>query len=191
MKSRHGLIRLSALLAGIVLCVAGRGGAADDSKARENLLKAAEALEKNDAAAAKTAIQALQKEDVDVVMDLLKLRSKGGIGVGEAKGAIKPDGVEAKIQALDKAAPSPKEAQADSAALARAGYTTAAVADAVMNKVPMDKKKQEAQWKGFAKEMRTASMNFAKAAQSKDGAKIQAAAKELNNSCIKCHDMFR
>ena len=102
-----------------------------------------------------------------------------------------PDGIEAKIQALDKSAPTPKEAQGDAAALARAGYIAAAVAQAVVTKVPTDKKKQEAQWKILAGEMSKAGIDFAKAAQSKDAAKLHKAAKELNNSCIKCHDVFR
>lgn len=156
----------------------------------ESILKVAEALQKNDADAAKQASQALQKADLDVIMEVFKLRSKGGVGVGE-KGAVKRDGIEAKLQDLDKAAPTPKESQADAAALARAGYVSAAVAEVIMNKVPNDKKKQDAQWKSLAKEMHKTGLDFAKAAESKDAGKIQKAAKDLNNACIKCHDQFR
>src|SRR4051812_10988666 len=93
------------LLASVVCASAGLFAfAADEKELRDNVLKVAEAIEKNDANAAKQASQALQKADLDVIMEVFKLRSKGGLGVGD-KGAVKRDGIEAKLQDLDKAAP--------------------------------------------------------------------------------------
>lgn len=190
MKHLSGWLLAGALLAAGAVAFSSRGTAADDKEIRDAVNKMADAIEKFDGSAAQRGAQALQKADLDVIMEIFKLRSKGGLGLGAAN-SIKPDGIEAKIQALDKTAPTPKEAESDSAALTRAGYIAAAIAQAVVNKVPTDKKKQEAQWKMMANEMSKAGMDFATAAKSKDAAKLHKAAKDLNNSCIKCHDVFR
>lgn len=194
MKSFCGwLLRAATLMVALgVVAVASRTDAADEKEVRAKILKIADALEKNQADIVKSEAQALQKSDaeLDIIMEGFKLRSKGGIGVGD-KPAVKRDGIEAKVQDLDKAAPTPKEAQADATALARAGYVSAAIAEVIMTKVPSDKKKQAPQWKTFATEMRNAGVDFAKAAQAKDPMKVHKAAKALNDACIKCHDVFR
>ncbi len=190
-KLRGWLLRAATLLiAVVVLVLADRGTAGDEKDVRNNLTKIADALEKNQADGVKQGVQALQKEELDIIMEVFKLRTKGGLGVGD-KPAVKPDGIEAKIQALDKTAPTPKEAQGDAAPLARAGFVSAAVAEVIMGKVPSDKKKQDGQWKTFAKEMKNSGLDFAKAALAKDAMKVHKAAKDLNNACIKCHDVFR
>src|SRR5262245_22807068 len=112
-----------------------------DANTNGDILKVADALQKGDTDAAKQAAQAVAKADLDVIMEIFKPSAKGGAGIGP-KGP--KDGIEKKIQELDKAAL--KNAKAEAEALTRAGYISAAVAEAIMDKVPADKKRQGAQW---------------------------------------------
>lgn len=168
--------------------------AADDNKeVKKAILKIADAIEKKDAAAPNLAAEFAKKDgtDLDVIMELFKPRAKGGMGVGDKTGLVKRDGIEIKLQDLDKTTPTPREAQAESDALARAGYVAAAIADTVKGKVPAEHKKKAKEWQNLSKEMQKAGIEFAEAAKTKKPADIQKAAKQLNDSCIKCHDVFR
>src|SRR5439155_4765465 len=98
------LLRALVLVVAVgIFVVASRGTAADEKEVRSHLNKLADALEKNQPDAAKPAALALQKPDVelDIIMEVFKLRSKGGLGLGPTprKGS---DGIEKKIQDFDK-----------------------------------------------------------------------------------------
>src|SRR5262245_17274520 len=79
--------------------------AADDDLGKE-VLKLAEAVAKKDPNAQKNADALGKKNDAEAIMDLFKPRGKGtGLGVGDKPGMVpaKEDGIEKKIQAMDKA----------------------------------------------------------------------------------------
>src|SRR5436309_376013 len=95
------VVSTSTVLAIGFLVAAGSGNAADDTKeVRQNIEKIADVMEKNDMAAAKKQAEALPKDlEADDIMSLFSMRKAkgGGIGIGSKAGAIKPDGIEAKI----------------------------------------------------------------------------------------------
>lgn len=191
MKYVRGWMAGTAVLAvGLYLLTASGPGRAADDKLADKVSKLADAMAKNDPEAKKQAAALGKDVDLDVIMDLFKPRSKGGIGVGE-KGSVKQDGIEIKLQALDKTAPTAKDATAEGDAIAKAAYVTAVIAAAVADKVPADKKKDAKKWKDMSEEMSKTANELAVAAKSKNPMNIQKAAKSLNNSCIKCHDVFR
>lgn len=51
---------------------------------------------------AKAIAELAKKYSLDELMHVFKFRAKGGLGVGETAGAITPDGIEAKLQGLQK-----------------------------------------------------------------------------------------
>jgi cytochrome c556 len=175
---------------------AGRGGASDEAAIRDEILKIADAIEKGDADAARKQADALAAK-VDVltdVMALFRLRMRKGIGVGPTPNAIKPDGIEAKIMALGKKAPTPKEATSEGPGVAHAAYVTAAIAEIALRKPAVDKKEGEkdpAKWKEWSEAMRKSSEELAQAAKAGKGPEVKAAATRLNASCNHCHEVFR
>lgn len=176
----------SALALGLVILPAGL--AADEKNpAAGPVLKAAEALKKGDDASAKKEIEALKKMDLEGVMHLFKLRDKGGLGVGDKPGAVKPDGIEAKIiQMAKKAAPADAKPPATDM-----GYIIAVIADVATGKCPVDKKtgeKDPKDWAQWSKDMKDGAMELAKA-KSADEAKKAAA--KVNTACNNCHGVFR
>jgi hypothetical protein len=182
------------VLAGLGLWLAEGPGRADDDSIKQDVRKIADAFEKHDTAAAQQAAAALAKKpdaDVETLMNLFKPRSKGGLGVGDKPGVVKRDGIEIKLQDLDKKAPSSAEVGQESAALTRAGYVAAAIAEAVRDKVPQEHKAKLKEWQLYAKEMQKAGLAFAESARGKSPDTIHKAAKQLNDACIKCHDAFR
>jgi hypothetical protein len=194
-NGRGWLVAAAVLAAGLgIWSATDQGRAADENKAlKAEILKIADALEKKDPSAAKQASELAKKpgSDLDIVMDLFKPRAKGGMGVGDNPSGIKRDGIEIKIQDLDKKAPTAQEAKTESAALVRAAYVAAAIAETVQDKVPPEKKASLKQWQTLCKEMQKLSLEFAEAAKTKNPATIHTAAKNLNEACIKCHDVFR
>ena len=64
-------------------------------------------------------------------------------------------------------------------------------AETVQDKVPPEHKAKLKQWQTLSKEMQKMSLEFADAAKTKNPMTIHTAAKQLNESCIKCHDVFR
>src|SRR5262249_21194483 len=109
--------------------------------------KIADALAKGDMKAAQDQAKAV-KADLEDVMHTFSLRTSKGAGVGPTPGAIKPDGIEAKLQNLTKRV-MPADLKNDGAALERMAYITAAVAEIAKNHVPTEKKgeKDPAKWK--------------------------------------------
>lgn len=173
------------------------GRAADKKKVQDALLKVADLIEKKDMAGAKkeaAAIAAMDKFDLNDVMQFFKPRLKGGLGLGEKAGAISPDGIESYYMNLEKKAPPPKTLETISADLARSAYVVAAIAEVVIDKCPVPAKKGEkdpAQWKSWTEDMRKSSIELAEAFKEKNAMGIKSAAKKLNESCINCHGPFR
>src|SRR5262249_34263922 len=132
MRTRIRLLVVGAAILALgawVLQGAGPGTAADTDKGpREDVRKIADLIEKGDTAAAKTQAKAVAaKADLEDVMHAFSLRSSKGEGIGPTPGAVKPDGIEAKIQNMTKR-PVPAELKEHGAALQRACYIAAAVA---------------------------------------------------------------
>jgi hypothetical protein len=172
---------------------AGRGTAGEDAAIRDAIAKIAAAIEKGDDDTAKSEAKALAKkiEEIDVVMDLMKLRKKdgtGGVGVGKKPGAIQPDGIDLKLQKIGRDAPGQATVNKEAAALEKLAYQVAAIAEVAINKPPKDKAKL---WIGWAKDLRKAAPEFAKAAKSMSPAEIQKAATSMTRSCTSCHNEFK
>src|SRR5947208_4988044 len=89
-----------------LLSAVGLGSAADEKEKKEitdGVLKLADTFQKGDKDAMKKQTEDLCKgAPLGSIMELLKLRTKDGLGLGATPGAIMPDGIEAKIQALAK-----------------------------------------------------------------------------------------
>jgi cytochrome c556 len=177
------------------LANAGSGVAADDKGPREAIHKIADALEKGDTAAAKSQAKAVaDKNELEDVMHLFALRKVKGEGIGPKPGPnANQDGIEAKIMGLSKRVP-PQELKTDAAALQRAAYITAAIAEIAQNKCPVEKKtgeKDPAQWKKWSAEMHTAALDLAKAVKAADAMAVKKAAGRLDGTCRSCHGVFR
>lgn len=177
---------------GMVAVSAVDKGRADDNKAlTAAIVKLADSIGKNSPDAKKQAEEIAKKNaELDVVMELFKKRDKGGIGVGDKPGAIKPDGIEAKLQGLEKPMAA-KQLETEAASLEKSGYIVSAIALTIVDMVPKEKKKNAKEWQTFSEELRKSSLELANAAKAKNPADLQKAAKAVNNACTKCHSDFR
>lgn len=170
------------------------GTAADDKGAAPAVRKLADSIEKGDAGAAKEQADAIAKTfELEEVMHMLLPRAKKGEGVGEKPGVISPDGIEARFLNLGKKPLPPKQLEKEGAALARAAYITAAIAEVAERKAPEKKEgtKDPKDWIAWTKDMKSASIELAKAARGKDPKIVKEAASKLNSSCSNCHGVFR
>ncbi len=189
MTVRTWTVVAAAVVLGVGMLTAGRSGAADDDKEiRAAIVKMADALEKGNVAGAKKIAESLKDAELEDIMNLMLPRKPGGkgggLGVGDKPGAIMPDGIEKKVQELEKKAPPADEA----AALERAGYIMQAISLAAENKVPKGKK---GPWKKYNTDFDKALKDFTAAAKKKDPKAIQSTAIKLNNSCTACHNDFK
>lgn len=131
------------------------------------------------------------KETIDL-MDLFRLRDKGGLGVGVKPGPTPArDGIEAMIRELARNVP--PAALKDIPALEEMGYTIAAMGLMVDAKGPpatADAKGKKL-WHEYAHDTETTGIAFAKAVASKNPATIKLAATKVNIACGGCHAFFR
>jgi hypothetical protein len=201
----HVLASIGVVLAlGVCLLGVTRSGTAADDEptkkakaAAESVLKLADALEKGDADAIKKEKATLDKMELLPIMTGFKKRDAdpvGGIGFGPKPKVYDPDGIEAQIMGLAK-----KELPAGTLAkqvddIKKAGFISAAIAEASLNKCTVTKKmgdkdpKDWAKWMGDMKDASKALSDAAKAGNAKD---IKNAAGKLNASCNNCHGIFR
>lgn len=185
----------AALVGSVVYLATQQIRAADDD---QDVKGAVEKIAKNLAAHNDSAAQAIANklpDDLDAgdVMGLLDKRhanGKGGLGIGG-----KPDtGIEKMIQEFAKTAPTRSKLNRDGQNLKHAAYIMAAAAEAVHNRPPVKAptgKKNPEDWKKWSAQMKTQSLQFAKALESNDPAAVHKAADTLNNTCIQCHDIFK
>ncbi|MGE3804754.1 MAG: hypothetical protein AB7K24_08795 [Gemmataceae bacterium] len=170
--------------------------AAEDS-VNALIVKLGVAVEKKDAAAGKKLVEQIGKHpdaSIDVIMVAFKLRNKDGIGVGAKADTIKPDGIEQMIISLDRNPPSDADVKEQLAAWAQMGYICAAISDVIADpeKADINKASDQKLWKKYNEEFKKASLAFADMAKGKPTpAAVQKAARNLNNTCLKCHDDFR
>src|SRR5947209_6103159 len=124
MKARSRLCRagLFAVAASVGLLPSVGRTAPEEKNLPAAVLKLAEAIEEKDTTEVQKQTVALARQfEVEDWMRLFALRRKNGIGVGATPGFIMPDGIEAKLLALSKKLPTPREIDAQSEALVRMG----------------------------------------------------------------------
>jgi hypothetical protein len=164
-----------------------------DDEANEAINKIADLIEKGDMDAAKKAAKDLSASKLDAVMHGFKTRKTKGIGVGPTPGAIVPDGIEQKINAIVRDGMTANAAKKESDALARAGYVSAAIALVAVAKTPEkdDGKKKKADWVEWSDAMVKSSQEFATASKGGEAAAIKKAAGKLKQTCDSCHMVFK
>jgi len=187
------------LAVAVTLGCAGLWAGAQDPKAVEAITKQADDVEKKDWKDLSRQGEAIAKaNDLKDVMDLFKLRRPGekvsGLGVGKTPGAIKPDGIEAKIMNMRKNPMAPATLEREQADLIRMAEIAAAIASVSTHQCPVDKKmgdKDPAEWKKGMEEMHKEAQNLIKAVKAKKPVDAKDAAKSLYDTCLKCHNTFR
>jgi NADH dehydrogenase/NADH:ubiquinone oxidoreductase subunit G len=194
-QARLWLLSVALLAVGAGFYLAERGRAGEDKAITDGVNKIADALEKGDKATAEKMAQGLAKklEDVEALMSLFKPRTKKGLGVGPKAGAITPDGIEIKLLAIGRDAPTQATLNKEADALVRMAYITAAIGEVAVRKPPdrdMGKKTKKA-WVTYSKEMVEAVPQFAAAAKSKSPNEVKTAASKLAGSCNRCHEIFK
>jgi hypothetical protein len=181
------------------------GNAADDGKELvESVRKVAAALAKNDTAGAKKMADEFGKKfENDDTMALFGPRTKSdgklgrGLGVGPKPGALKPDGIEKKLTELAKKPLPDKQLADESEALTTLGYDMAALAAIAHAGEPADKdkkavfNKRKKDWQAWADELKDASLKLAVAAKEKKAADVHKLATKADETCSKCHAVFR
>jgi hypothetical protein len=193
MNRRAGIAGAGVLLAGalgLLTAVSSQGAADDDPKtvqeAQQAVLKLMETMGKG--GNGKEQAQAIHekfKDDLKAVMTVFKPRDKGGIGVGPRG---RGDGIELKIIALGKRAPSKGDLgklRPDLETIARVSKAMAEVAD------QYPQTKNQDMWKKFNEEMRKGADELLEAAHGDDPKAVKTAANNLNASCTNCHSAFR
>jgi cytochrome c556 len=182
-------------LAGVGLLILGVGGwAADEKEVAAAVQKVADLVAKKDLDGAKKQAADIAKkvEDIEPVMDLMKPREDGGLGV--TKGADpKTDGIEKKMLAMDKTPLSDKDLKAQSADLVKMANTMAAISLIAQAKPNMDKGggKDPKKWIGWAEDMTKGAQDVAAAADAKDPAAFKKAVSKLNSVCNSCHSVYK
>jgi len=134
-----------------------------------------------------------KKKDLGDVMNMFKLRTKGGLGVGAKAGAVTPDGIEAKVGALAKKKMTAPEVKNQATDLEQMADDIAAISHVGDANTPTKKDgaKDPKDWTKWMDEMRKGSRDLKKAAKAKDPNGIREAAKKVNDSCSNCHGVFR
>jgi hypothetical protein len=162
------------------------------------VLRAAHFFERGDFFAAKEVAEAFaQGKEVEDLARHFRMRGKGGLGIGLKAGAVKPDGIEHMFLELVRRPGEPQlkaslDAYGDD--LARAGYITAAIAEAHRGHCPVKvktAKKDPKDWETWSVTLRDTALDLAWAAQEKHAAKVQAAVTKINRTCNSCHEVFR
>jgi cytochrome c556 len=175
-----------------------RAGAADDEELKQlcqEIPKLAQAMKKKDQAEVKKLIEKLKKNNLDAIMGVCGLRNLGGLGVGDKPGAIKPDGIEKKVEGLGKKALLPNQLKDEAPAIAKMAWEIAAINEITIAHTP-DKDMGQAKkktWTDSAKDLQIAALELATAAEAKtlDPKTVQKAASRVDNNCQKCHGEWR
>jgi hypothetical protein len=178
--------------AGVLWITAAKRGAAADIQELASLMA------KRDDTGFKQAAAAIAKKYTDrrPLMKLLKKSGKqaSGLRIGLDLGVIEPEGIEGKIRSLAKHAPSAMELEQQGNDLIRMCQYTSAVAEATKHQCEVAKRVghlDPMDWRRWCEGMQQASLSLADAVQAKNGAKVKAAAAQLQSNCTHCHRIFR
>jgi hypothetical protein len=200
MRTCHFLFGLGAAAVAVALCfLPAPSGAADDKgnpEVKAAIVKLVDAIQKDDEAEVKKQLEVLKKAEAADVMKVFSLRTNGGVGVGTVPGAIKPDGIDAKLKGIGTKAPNAKELAAQSADLERMALVMAAVGEAIGDKCTVAIKtgdKDPKDWKRWSKDMREQSLQLAEVLKEKkpEPMAVKTAATKLYGTCTACHVPFR
>jgi hypothetical protein len=183
------------VLVWLVLASARTSTAADEKAAAPLIRKIADAFAKGDLEGAKKQSAEFPKDtDLEEVMHLFQLRKNKGEGIGAKPGPNpQTDGIEARLQGLSKRVTA-NDLKAESEALQRAAFITAAIAEIAIHKCPVAKKtgeKDPKQWKTWCEEMRQSALDLAKTVKEGEPAAVKKAAYKLQNTCLNCHGIFK
>ena len=162
---------------------------ADDDEDKKKTAAAREAIIKLSQGKG-TAKGVAGKHELDSVMNGFKLRSKGGIGVGDPMDNIKPDGIESKIRALGKTSLAPGALKMEGPALMKMIQITRTIGD-IAGHYPDAAKKDPKDWKKFNENMIKYAKDMEDAIKASDPTRLKLASGRLEKSCIECHDKFR
>ena len=190
---------LLGLAAGVALtlALAAVGTARDkeeDAKAQKAILdatKSAESGQDKDVAAKAAAIKKAGFE-LDSLMKVYKIKKSGGVGFGSDPAPT--SGIEAKIQALDRAKKGPPAAtlQKESKDLIKMAYLNIAMAEiARPHFVKPAGGKGKKDWDGWLDDQKQGAKDLIDAVKKNDSKGVAAAAKKMLNACTECHAAFR
>ncbi len=190
---------LAPLVVAVGFMVRPGGGLAEEGQKtpREAILKVADAMARSDAEEAHKLAQALKDVDPEDIMPVFALRTprnKRAVGVGTTPGAIKPDGIEKKLEALAARELPAGELAGQAEAIERAAYVAAAVGEIVHDKCPVETKqgnKDPKEWRTWCEDMVKGSQELAAAAKSRDAGRVKKAAERLDGTCKACHTPFK
>ncbi|HJT75916.1 MAG TPA: cytochrome c [Gemmataceae bacterium] len=168
----------------------------EDKEVKDGVLKLAAVVSSGNAAAADAQAKTIadKVDDIEPVMDLMKPRKDGGLGVGAKPGSITPDGIEKKIIAMDKKPLSAAQVNAEGAALGKMADEVAAIAAVAQYKCPVKKKegdKDPKDWKQWSEDMHKYALDLSKAAKAKNAAAVKKSVAQLNEACNNCHSVFK
>lgn len=169
--------------------------AGGDEKFKNAIQKIADAIKKGEKDTATKLAQGTAKdiEYLEDVMHFLKPRARGGFGVGDKAGEVFPDGIELKLIAMSRDAPSAAKLSKEAGALEDMAYRVAAIGEVALAAAPKSDSgaKKKADWIRWSQDMVNESAGLAKAAKSNSPADVKTAAEKLNASCNNCHAIFR
>jgi hypothetical protein len=186
-------------LAALIL-IGGRGLAGDDEKAQHaDILKIAALLKTKKEEGQKLAASLPKKYKYDTLYSLegimhgFKVRKKGGFGIGKTAGAITPDGIELKINELQRDGITATALAKQAEAIEEMAYISAAIAEVAkhLDTKEFKGKKSKKDFVALAERMADGSYKLAAAAKAKGAADIKSAAKVINEACNACHSQFR
>jgi hypothetical protein len=189
-----GLTGLGILAVGGLTFLAGLGSAStagglDNGAIKSSVLKIADAVKKGEAGADKQAAALAKKiEDLDDLMAMFKKRDKEGLGVGSKPGVATPDGIEVKLVALGRDAPSGATLKKEAEALEEMGYVIAAMGKIAKHK-PAAKAGKD--WNTWCDDMSATGLKLSAAAKSQTAADVKTLASKINTTCNACHSMYR
>jgi hypothetical protein len=212
-KDWLGKLQYTGILAAVVTQSVKEGADAGQMPAvRAAALQLSDAVEKGQLDAAKAQAAALaslkgaakgaapagdldEKADLAGIMNLLRLRSKGGLGFGvkPPPGAATTDGIEARVMGLAKRPLPAADLKKQADDIVRSAYILAAVSEVSEVHTPKKKvgDKDPKDWTAWTNDMRESSLQLADAARKGDPAAVKVAASKLNSSCNNCHGTFR
>jgi Cytochrome C' len=184
-----------------------RGDDAEEREAKENkaaaekladpLKKLIDAVQNGKGVAVAQAAAVLDKNADEKLKRIMwaayKPRDQGGLGVGSVPGAIRPDGVEAKIISMAKKPLPAAQLEKESADLIKMAEVAKAIAEMADLHTPKQNapKKPIADWKKFNKLQKDSAKELIDAVKANDPDKVLDATKNLYSSCTNCHSVFR
>jgi len=190
---RNALTRFVAVV--LALACAGYTALAQNPSVAEVINKQADDVSMKDWKALSMQGQPLARmHDIADVMNLMKIRKNGGVGVGRVPGAVQPDGIEARIIRLSRSPMAPVTLGKEQTELIRMAEHLAAIASVSVHQCNVAQPKgakNPARWKEWMEELHKASLDMIMAAKDKKPENLQDAAKRAYRTCTECHKTFR